>query len=105
MIRISVLSRMSIIDSVYQQLKDLADDNTHTAGPRRVSISSLQLYITVAFQTACGLLYNADVLLDMHCCEQVLTLKMDLRYWPTWELQLDPTTCKWARHNISSLEL
>lgn len=28
---------------------------------------------------------------------KVLTVKMDLQYWPTWELRLDPTTCTWRR--------
>ncbi|GLC44411.1 hypothetical protein PLESTB_000472500 [Pleodorina starrii] len=28
---------------------------------------------------------------------KVLTLKMDLQYWPTWELRLDPSTCTWRR--------
>ncbi|GIL73118.1 hypothetical protein Vretimale_4727 [Volvox reticuliferus] len=28
---------------------------------------------------------------------KVLTLKMDLQYWPTWELRLDPNTCTWRR--------
>jgi hypothetical protein len=28
---------------------------------------------------------------------QVLTLKTDLRFWPTWELRLDPGTAEWKR--------
>ncbi|PNW85316.1 hypothetical protein CHLRE_03g180650v5 [Chlamydomonas reinhardtii] len=28
---------------------------------------------------------------------KVLTLKLDLHYWPTWELRLDPGTCSWRR--------
>ena len=32
---------------------------------------------------------------------KVITLKTDLKYWPTWELRLDPKTCKWNRRNIS----
>ena len=32
---------------------------------------------------------------------KVITLKLDLAYWPTWELVLDPLTCKWDRRNIS----
>lgn len=32
---------------------------------------------------------------------KVLTLKMDLKYWPTWELRLDPHTCNWDRIQIS----
>jgi len=28
---------------------------------------------------------------------KVLTLKTDLRYWPTWELRLDPAKGEWAR--------
>jgi hypothetical protein len=33
----------------------------------------------------------------------VLTLKLDLKYWPTWELRLDPLTARWQRHRISPL--
>lgn len=32
---------------------------------------------------------------------QVLTMKLDLKYWPTWELALDPGTCSWHRRQIS----
>lgn len=34
---------------------------------------------------------------------KVLTLKMDLKYWPTWELVLDKSTCTWSRRQISPL--
>ncbi len=33
---------------------------------------------------------------------QVLTLKMDLAYWPTWELTLNPHSCVWKRACISA---
>ncbi len=32
-----------------------------------------------------------------HFASQVLTLKVDLIYWPTWELRLQPETCTWKR--------
>eukprot|EP00200_Dunaliella_tertiolecta_P008556 CAMPEP_0202391600 /NCGR_PEP_ID=MMETSP1127-20130417/91921_1 /ASSEMBLY_ACC=CAM_ASM_000462 /TAXON_ID=3047 /ORGANISM="Dunaliella tertiolecta, Strain CCMP1320" /LENGTH=1117 /DNA_ID=CAMNT_0048994043 /DNA_START=31 /DNA_END=3384 /DNA_ORIENTATION=+ len=35
---------------------------------------------------------------------RVISLKVDLNYWPTWELQLDPATCSWNRITISSLQ-
>ncbi|GFR40978.1 hypothetical protein Agub_g1643, partial [Astrephomene gubernaculifera] len=28
---------------------------------------------------------------------KVMTLKMDLQYWPTWELRLQPGSCSWHR--------
>ncbi|GMH38408.1 hypothetical protein BSKO_06292 [Bryopsis sp. KO-2023] len=31
---------------------------------------------------------------------KVLTLKLDLCYWPTWELTLNPLTCEWSRHLV-----
>ncbi|CAN6469947.1 unnamed protein product [Victoria cruziana] len=34
---------------------------------------------------------------------QVLTLKQDLHYWPTWELTFDPETAIWRRKIIKSL--
>ena len=33
---------------------------------------------------------------------KVLSLKQDLKYWPTWELVLDPATSKWVRRSITS---
>lgn len=36
------------------------------------------------------------------CAVQVLTLKLDNKYWPSWELRRDPHTCTWARHLINS---
>ena len=33
---------------------------------------------------------------------KVLSLKQDLKYWPTWELVLDPATSTWARRDIST---
>ena len=33
---------------------------------------------------------------------KVLTLKTDHRYWPTWQLRLDPQTAEWTREAISS---
>jgi hypothetical protein len=35
---------------------------------------------------------------------KVLSLKTDLRFWPTWELRLDPATAKWTRHVITAHE-
>ncbi len=35
------------------------------------------------------------------CAVQVLTIKLDLKYWPTWELRLDAATCNWQRRQIS----
>ncbi|KAI3785216.1 hypothetical protein L1987_44331 [Smallanthus sonchifolius] len=35
---------------------------------------------------------------------QVLTLKQDLHYWPTWELCFDPETAIWHRKTIKSIE-
>jgi len=32
---------------------------------------------------------------------KVITVKLDLTYWPTWELVLDPVSCKWIRRVIS----
>ncbi|KAL0022065.1 hypothetical protein WJX79_000023 [Trebouxia sp. C0005] len=32
---------------------------------------------------------------------KVLSIKLDLRYWPTVELKLDPVTATWSRHLIS----
>lgn len=34
---------------------------------------------------------------------QVLTLKLDLNYWPTWELTLDAGSCTWSRHLLPQL--
>jgi hypothetical protein len=31
---------------------------------------------------------------------QVLTLKLDTKYWPSWELRRDPGKCTWTRHLI-----
>lgn len=28
---------------------------------------------------------------------KVLSVKTDLRYWPCWELKMDPATAKWRR--------
>ncbi len=48
------------------------------------------------------------LLLRAHCRRraapglQVLTLKTDHRYWPTWELRLDKRTGEWVRRAISS---
>ncbi|XP_065849824.1 protease Do-like 7 isoform X2 [Euphorbia lathyris] len=36
---------------------------------------------------------------------QVLTLKQDLHYWPTWELRFDPDSAIWRRDTIKALEL
>eukprot|EP00898_Chlorokybus_atmophyticus_P002713 jgi/Chlat1/3442/Chrsp23S03767 len=33
---------------------------------------------------------------------KVLTVKLDLHYWPMWELYLDPTTCTWQRRELSA---
>ncbi|KDP22647.1 hypothetical protein JCGZ_02489 [Jatropha curcas] len=35
---------------------------------------------------------------------QVLTLKQDLHYWPTWELRFDPDTAIWRRETIKALQ-
>ena len=35
---------------------------------------------------------------------RVLTLKMDLAYWPTWELRLNPHTCTWERKELQRIE-
>ncbi|KAF2295390.1 hypothetical protein GH714_032731 [Hevea brasiliensis] len=35
---------------------------------------------------------------------QVLTLKQDLHYWPTWELRFDPDTAIWRRKMIKALQ-
>lgn len=32
---------------------------------------------------------------------QVLTLKLDTKYWPSWELRRDPDTATWQRHLIN----
>jgi hypothetical protein len=32
---------------------------------------------------------------------KVLSLKQDLKYWPTWELVLDTATSTWTRRDIS----
>lgn len=36
---------------------------------------------------------------------KVLSLKQDLKYWPTWRLTLDPATSTWTRTNISTAHL
>ncbi|KAF6255925.1 DegP-type protease [Scenedesmus sp. NREL 46B-D3] len=33
---------------------------------------------------------------------KVLTLKMDTKYWPSWELRRDPGKCTWTRHVIGT---
>ena len=33
---------------------------------------------------------------------KVLSLKQDLKFWPTWELVLDPATSTWTRRCITS---
>uniref|UniRef100_A0A383V519 Pro-apoptotic serine protease NMA111 n=1 Tax=Tetradesmus obliquus TaxID=3088 RepID=A0A383V519_TETOB len=33
---------------------------------------------------------------------KVLTLKLDTKYWPSWELRRDPGKCTWTRHLIGS---
>jgi hypothetical protein len=33
---------------------------------------------------------------------KVLSLKQDLKFWPTWELLLDPVTSTWTRRAITS---
>ncbi|GMP27462.1 hypothetical protein CsSME_00003448 [Camellia sinensis var. sinensis] len=35
---------------------------------------------------------------------QVLTLKQDLRYWPTWELRFNPEAAMWRRKTIKALD-
>lgn len=37
-------------------------------------------------------------------CEQVLTLKLDIKYWPSWELRRDTVTATWQRHLINSAD-
>ena len=32
---------------------------------------------------------------------KVLTLKADLRYWPTWQLRLDPGKGEWTREVVA----
>lgn len=32
----------------------------------------------------------------------MLTLKMDTKYWPSWELRRDPGKCTWTRHVIGT---
>ena len=39
-------------------------------------------------------------LLSLPTLLQVLTLKTDNRYWPAWELRLDPRTATWTRMPI-----
>jgi hypothetical protein len=36
---------------------------------------------------------------------KVLSLKQDLKYWPTWQLALDPATSSWTRSSISTMQL
>ena len=36
---------------------------------------------------------------------KVLSLKQDLKFWPTWELALDPSTSTWARRGIHHSKL
>lgn len=38
---------------------------------------------------------------------KVLTLKTDLRFWPTWELRLDPRRAEWTRveHTTTSARI
>ncbi|KAL6760325.1 hypothetical protein V8C86DRAFT_2557091 [Haematococcus lacustris] len=52
-----------------------------------------------------GLGHGEFVRIKMHhletCQPKVLTLKLDLNYWPTWELRLDQTTRTWSRISIS----
>ncbi|EIE24624.1 DegP-type protease [Coccomyxa subellipsoidea C-169] len=35
---------------------------------------------------------------------KVLSLKQDLKYWPTWQLALDPATSSWTRSSISAVQ-
>ncbi|KAL3640391.1 Protease Do-like 7 [Castilleja foliolosa] len=35
---------------------------------------------------------------------QVLTLKQDFHYWPSWELRFDPETTMWRRRTIKALD-
>ncbi|WCJ25254.1 Pro-apoptotic serine protease nma111 [Euphorbia peplus] len=42
---------------------------------------------------------------NLHGKPQVLTLKQDLHYWPTWELQFDPSSAMWRRDTIKALDL
>mmetsp|Transcript_5922 Transcript_5922/g.16926 ORF Transcript_5922/g.16926 Transcript_5922/m.16926 type:complete len:1162 (-) Transcript_5922:780-4265(-) len=38
------------------------------------------------------------VLVELHSAKmKVLSVKTDLRYWPCWELKMDPATAKWRR--------
>jgi hypothetical protein len=39
----------------------------------------------------------------VHVCiyVQVLTLKLDTKYWPSWELRRNPDTATWERHLIA----
>ena len=34
---------------------------------------------------------------------KVITLRLDLRFWPTWELTLDHETGQWSREVIKSV--
>ena len=37
------------------------------------------------------------------CSRKVLSVRQDLRYWPTWQLRLDPTTATWERQLVTDI--
>ncbi|KAK8653893.1 hypothetical protein V6N13_127876 [Hibiscus sabdariffa] len=41
---------------------------------------------------------------DLDGNSQYLTLKQDLRYWPTWEVRFDPETAIWRRTVIKAVD-
>jgi hypothetical protein len=68
---------------------------THGADKRigRGRVSSRWLRLT-------GSLMSSLIQMDT-AAPKVITVKLDLTYWPTWELVLDPVSCKWIRRVIS----
>jgi hypothetical protein len=55
-------------------------------------------------QLAGLLIANYRMLTQNAClciCVQVLTLKLDTKYWPSWELRRNPDTATWERHLIA----
>ncbi|KAK8995544.1 hypothetical protein V6N11_075816 [Hibiscus sabdariffa] len=41
---------------------------------------------------------------DLYGNSQYITLKQDLRYWPTWEVRFDPETAIWRRTVIKAID-
>ncbi|EEF29415.1 protein binding protein, putative [Ricinus communis] len=83
----------------------------------RYGLTSLRWIVEINGKPTTDLDAFAKVTKDLECEEfvriktinlkgkpQVLTLKQDLHYWPTWELRFDPETTMWRRQTIKALQ-